>query len=688
MSALLLLFIVIIPTTGSALFAKKGKVAVVAKTPGAVIYIDSKRSGITGDDGQAILELSKGKHSIQIIKSGTEWAEYVAKRTIEVFPNSLINYQLELKASPTKKLLDKLSNSPELMSEVLISYVLSLEANPKDRADLQVEIIDNLAINNEIAIAIMFSKKLDDYRKAEAYTKIAATLVKKDKKKAEQLLTNAIILADEQRKPYYQYLLLKEIAFVLLNNGELLKGIEIVDKAIQAFRKDKKKTGESNIIPIAFVEEIIANLIEGGELTLGADMYSKYIPDPKDDYTTHLYWKSARKAYLNMEVVEATHFVVDSREKYKLPNSSLTKIELRDSVLFGSCINRSNPEINKLLDCANMIESVTGKSKSFAKLAMGIVLNDGDLTLAARLLSQSYDIAKKVSDRIKRDDIYMTIAPVFAALGKKKEAIKIANKITEDRIKNKAFQVISYAILHPTSPYDDKPSVVINLAKQRNLTDKEKIDLLNMISVYYAEDGDYKKAISIAKTIKSDDIRDEALSEIAGILFKNNKNSMAYKTIRKMKDKSFVEYIATDLIDSGRAEDAIEIIRTFLESDGVISYWEISQWFLEKGELSKAMYVASRAPSDESSHVFWINNIKEEMAKKQAENGKILKALDIANSMMEDRFADLSRQDALAKIAGLNNAGLSKINQEEISAITSAFMRQSGATQIESILNQ
>ena len=88
--------------------ADAGKVRIKADKAGAYIYIDGRKKGITGDDGRTNILLSKGQYIMKVEKITDEFL-YTQQRNIEIFSDSSIELNFNLKKTATKKRTQRLA---------------------------------------------------------------------------------------------------------------------------------------------------------------------------------------------------------------------------------------------------------------------------------------------------------------------------------------------------------------------------------------------------------------------------------------------------------------------------------------------------------------------------------------------------------------------------------------------------
>jgi tetratricopeptide (TPR) repeat protein len=316
----------------------------------------------------------------------------------------------------------------------------------------------------------------------------------------------------------------------------------------------------------------------------------------------------------------------------------------------------------------------------------------GQKAQASEFLTKALNLSQSIKDSSRRDELLIEIVAQFAEIGEDKQALAITrNKIKDINQQAKALLLLND--LYRLTGNNDKALQILQTAKAMVL-DKKLDFRRGGIVAKYAEIGQYKQALELAKTLTSDYDKAEAGLAIARIFFNVGQYDNAFEVAKSM-GVGFLDipradiYPGADLLvaiakkytQAGQYNLALEVTKAIPQKDYRISALRaIARQYNSVGQKDKAAEVLTEAFGIAKT---WTPFVYDGPQILQGSNGDIL--AEIAGD-----YADIGQYNqamqVIEAIGDKNNAVAHKA--EALLKIASAYGRVGQKQQAAEILSQ
>jgi tetratricopeptide (TPR) repeat protein len=300
-------------------------------------------------------------------------------------------------------------------------------------------------------------------------------------------------------------------------------------------------------------------------------------------------------------------------------------------------------QIDRALQLANTIQ--LGYRK--ASLLDSIV----DTLTEAGNYEQALRIADTIADtdevKTHKQDAFVNIAYKLASSGKIDLALQVANRL-DDRSKARALGAIASSLaktgqfnqamqLVETIKNDPLKAVaLVRLAE--NLTEANQLEqvlqevkkiqdgsmeeefTISSIAISFAKVGQFDRALQLASSSKSDQVKDNALRSITRSLAQAGQYDRAKKVASTMKEgpdkaMAFV-YIAASLAEVGKIADALQVVSSIEDRTPVTDTWfsETLMVLTEERKYNPALQMANTI-RDENEKAWTLTELANELIK-------------------------------------------------------------------------
>jgi len=390
-----------------------GEVNINTGIAGAYIYVDGKKTGITGSDGKVSIKMKPGKYGISLHKD--EWIySYVADDVIEVFKDNSIKLDYNL--------------NERILNTAFILAIL------KDR-----ELESVLEVANSIKT---------DHLKDDVLRDIAVVYAKSgDKNKALEIANS---IKTDYRKDYA----LSGVGVEFAKSGDKNKALEIAN----SIKTDHLKDDVLRDIAIESGDQEMASILADAEMEKANLILDSY------DRSSALYRIAIKYAdsgdqemasnILNM-VLEIVNTVKYGEERLDIHIAMAIGYaksgdqEIAYNIL-GTALGTALKIADAIKDDPKELSALVGRINEATKY--------GDQEIAFSLLGTSLETANIITDSDERLSALRSIAVGYAYAGYKNRALEVVNGIADDDNKLSVLLVVSAipdeGFLNAAEPFD------------------------------------------------------------------------------------------------------------------------------------------------------------------------------------------------------------------------------------------
>jgi len=390
-----------------------GEVNINTGIAGAYIYVDGKKTGITGSDGKVSIKMKPGKYGISLHKD--EWIySYVADDVIEVFKDNSIKLDYNL--------------NERILNTAFILAIL------KDR-----ELESVLEVANSIKT---------DHLKDDVLRDIAVVYAKSGDK------NKALEIANSIKTDYWKDDALSGVGVEFAKSGDKNKALEIAN----SIKTDHLKDDVLRDIAIESGDQEMASILADAEMEKANLILDSY------DRSSALYRIAIKYAdsgdqemasnILNM-VLEIVNTVKYGEERLDIHIAMAIGYaksgdqEIAYNIL-GTALGTALKIADAIKDDPKELSALVGRINEATKY--------GDQEIAFSLLGTSLETANIITDSDERLSALRSIAVGYAYAGYKNRALEVVNGIADDDNKLSVLLVVSAipdeGFLNAAEPFD------------------------------------------------------------------------------------------------------------------------------------------------------------------------------------------------------------------------------------------
>jgi len=394
-----------------------GEVNINTGIAGAYIYVDGKKTGITGSDGKVSIKMKPGKYGISLHKD--EWIySYVADDVIEVFKDNSIKLDYNL--------------NERILNTAFILAIL------KDR-----ELESVLEVANSIKT---------DHLKDDVLRDIAVVYAKSGDK------NKALEIANSIKTDYWKDDALSGVGVEFAKSGDKNKALEIAN----SIKTDHLKDDVLRDIAIESGDQEMASILADAEMEKANLILDSY------DRSSALYRIAIKYAdsgdqemasnILNM-VLEIVNTVKYGEERLDIHIAMAIGYaksgdqEIAYNIL-GTALGTALKIADAIKDDPKELSALVGRINEATKY--------GDQEIAFSLLGTSLETANIITDSDERLSALRSIAVGYAYAGYKNRALEVVNGIADDDNKLSVLLVVSAipdeGFLNAAEPFDLRSS--------------------------------------------------------------------------------------------------------------------------------------------------------------------------------------------------------------------------------------
>jgi len=394
-----------------------GEVNINTGIAGAYIYVDGKKTGITGSDGKVSIKMKPGKYGISLHKD--EWIySYVADDVIEVFKDNSIKLDYNL--------------NERILNTAFILAIL------KDR-----ELESVLEVANSIKT---------DHLKDDVLRDIAVVYAKSGDK------NKALEIANSIKTDYWKDDALSGVGVEFAKSGDKNKALEIAN----SIKTDHLKDDVLRDIAIESGDQEMASILADAEMEKANLILDSY------DRSSALYRIAIKYAdsgdqemasnILNM-VLEIVNTVKYGEERLDIHIAMAIGYaksgdqEIAYNIL-GTALGTALKIADAIKDDPKKLSALVGRINEATKY--------GDQEIAFSLLGTSLETANIITDSDERLSALRSIAVGYAYAGYKNRALEVVNGIADDDNKLSVLLVVSAipdeGFLNAAEPFDLRSS--------------------------------------------------------------------------------------------------------------------------------------------------------------------------------------------------------------------------------------
>ena len=290
----------------------------------------------------------------------------------------------------------------------------------------------------------------------------------------------------------------------------------------------------------------------------------------------------------------------------------------------ASALARSG-EIERAIELARSIGEPSSTTLALADIASTLA-ELGDSEQAVAVSQQAVSAAEEMVDPIARAHTLRYVVWALRTAGDFEQGLSVADNIEVASHRSRALSAIAFA--------GDKEQVlpILNRALELAQTsEKSQRDMaLSEVAEAMARAGEGNRAIEIAQTIESVNLRGLTQTRLAGVLAETGDAKQAIEVAQKIEKPSALRNVVDGLTKAGELEQAIELARTMEKRIWVLSIPALAM--AKTGDVKESMELALMIRDESQTYPF---DLVGRIASQQVEEGDLEQASTILTQVIE-----------------------------------------------------